>query len=154
MGVAFVSAFEKKGIITTPKHFIANVGDGGRDSYPIHINERLLEEIYFAPFKACFEKGGSRSVMTSYNSLDGVACSANSWLLQEKLKKQWGFNGFVISDANAVGGEVVLHNTAKDYAASGQHAISNGLDVIFQTEYKHYKLFIPHFLMEVLIVID
>lgn len=146
MGVAFVSAFEKKGIITTPKHFIANVGDGGRDSYPIHINERLLEEIYFAPFKACFEKGGSRSVMTSYNSLDGVACSANSWLLQEKLKKQWGFNGFVISDANAVGGEVVLHNTAKDYPASGQHAINNGLDVIFQTEYKHHKLFIPPFL--------
>lgn len=146
MGVAFVSAFEKKGIITTPKHFIANVGDGGRDSYPIHINERLLEEIYFAPFKACFEKGGSRSVMTSYNSLDGVASSANSWLLQEKLKKQWGFDGFVISDANAVGGEVVLHNTAKDYPESGQHAISNGLDVIFQTEYKHHELFIPPFL--------
>lgn len=146
MGVAFVSAFEKKGIITTPKHFIANVGDGGRDSYPVHINERLLEEIYFVPFKACFEKGGSRSVMTSYNSLDGIACSANSWLLQEKLKKQWGFNGFVISDANAVGGEVVLHNTAKDYPASGQHAVSNGLDVIFQTEYKHHQLFIPPFL--------
>lgn len=146
MGVAFVSPFEKKGIITTPKHFIANVGDGGRDSYPVHINERLLEEIYFAPFKACFEKGGSRSVMTSYNSLDGVACSANSWLLQEKLKKQWGFDGFVISDANAVGGEVVLHNTAKDYPASGQHAIGNGLDVIFQTEYKHHQLFLPPFL--------
>ncbi|MBL7709255.1 MAG: glycoside hydrolase family 3 C-terminal domain-containing protein [Chitinophagaceae bacterium] len=146
MGVAFVGAFEKKGIITTPKHFIANVGDGGRDSYPVHINERLLEEIYFAPFKACFEKGGSRSVMTSYNSLDGIACSANSWLLQEKLKKQWGFNGFVISDANAVGGEVVLHNTAKDYPASGQHAVSNGLDVIFQTEYRHHQLFLPPFL--------
>lgn len=145
MGVAFVKAFEKKDIITTPKHFIANVGDGGRDSYPIHINERLLEEVYFAPFKACFEKGGSRSVMTSYNSLDGVACSANSWLLQEKLKKQWGFYGFVISDANAVGGEVVLHNTAKDYPSSGQHAINNGLDVIFQTEYKHHQLFIPPF---------
>ena len=146
MGVAFVSAFEKKGIITTPKHFIVNVGEGGRDSYPIHLNERLLEEIYFPPFKACFEKGGSRSVMTSYNSLDGVACSANNWLLQEKLKKQWGFAGFVISDANAVGGELVLHHTAKDYPASGQHAITNGLDVIFQTDYKHHQLFIPPFL--------
>lgn len=146
MGVAFVSAFEKKDIITTPKHFIANAGDGGRDSYPVHINERLLEEIYFVPFKACFEKGGSRSVMTSYNSLDGIACSTNSWLLQEKLKKKWGFEGFVISDANAVGGEVVLHNTAKDYPTSGQHAISNGLDVIFQTEYRHHQLFIPPFL--------
>lgn len=146
MGVAFVKQFENKGILTTPKHFIANVGDGGRDSYPIHANERLLEEIYFPPFKACIEKGGSRSIMTAYNSLDGIACSANSWLLNEKLKKQWGFGGFVISDANAVGGEVVLHNTAKDYAESGLHAINNGLDVIFQTEYKHHQLFIAPFL--------
>jgi beta-glucosidase len=146
MGVAFVSAFERKNIITTPKHFIANVGDGGRDSYPIHLNERMLEEIYFVPFNACFNKGGSRSVMTSYNSVNGVAASANNWLLNQKLKKQWGFDGFVISDANAVGGEVVLHNTAKDYPESGQHAINNGLDVIFQTEYKHHQLFIPPFL--------
>lgn len=146
MGVAFVRAFEKKGIITTPKHFIANVGDGGRDSYPVHFNERLLEEIYLPPFKSLIEKGGSRSIMTAYNSLDGVASSANNWLLNEKLKKQWGFKGFVISDANAVGGEVVLHNTAKDYAESGLHAIHGGLDVIFQTEYKHHQLFIQPFL--------
>lgn len=146
MGVAFVRPFESAGIITTPKHFIANVGDGGRDSYPVHTSERLLEEIYFPPFKACIEKGGSRSVMTAYNSLNGTACSANNWLLTEKLKKQWGFSGFVISDASAVGGEVVLHNTAADYAESGVHAISNGLDVIFQTAYQHHNLFIDPFL--------
>lgn len=146
MGVAFVKAFEQKGIITTPKHFIANVSDGGRDSYPVHFNERLLDEIYFPPFKAVIEQGGARSIMTAYNSVDGTASSANAWLLQEKLKKQWGFTGFVISDANAVGGEVVLHHTAKDYPASGEHAITNGLDVIFQTEYKHHELFIPPFL--------
>ena len=146
MGIAFVRAFEERGIITTPKHFVANVGDGGRDSYPVHINERLLEELYFPPFKKAIELGGSRSVMTAYNSLNGTAASSNYWLLTEKLKKQWGFRGFVISDANAVGGEVVLHNTAKDYPASGLHAINAGLDVIFQTEYKHHQLFIPPFL--------
>ncbi len=146
MGIAFVRAFEERGIITTPKHFVANVGDGGRDSYPVHINERLLEELYFPPFKKAIELGGSRSVMTAYNSLNGTAASSNYWLLTEKLKKQWGFRGFVISDANAVGGEVVLHNTAKDYPVSGLHAINAGLDVIFQTEYKHHQLFIPPFL--------
>jgi beta-glucosidase len=146
MGIAFVRAFEERGIITTPKHFVANVGNGGRDSYPVHINERLLEELYFPPFKKAIEWGGSRSVMTAYNSLNGTAASSNYWLLTEKLKKQWGFRGFVISDANAVGGEVVLHNTAKDYPASGLHAINAGLDVIFQTEYKHHQLFIPPFL--------
>ena len=146
MGIAFVRAFESRGIISTPKHFVANVGDGGRDSYPIHINERLLEELYFPPFKKAIQNGGSRSVMTAYNSLNGTAASSNHWLLTEKLKKQWGFSGFVISDANAVGGELVLHNTAADYASSGEHAIGGGLDVIFQTEYKHYQLFIQPFL--------
>ena len=64
----------------------------------------------------------------------------------QKLKGEWKFGGFVISDANAVGGDVVLHYTAKDYAEAGKNAINNGLDVIFQTEYNHYKLFIPPFL--------
>lgn len=146
MAVAYVSAFEKMGVITTPKHLIANVGDGGRDSYPIHFNERLLEEIHFPPFRACFERGGTRSVMTSYNSLDGTACSANDWMLNKKLKEEWKFKGFVISDANAVGGANVLHFTSPDYPTSGEQAINGGLDVIFQTSYDHYKLFIPPFL--------
>jgi len=146
MAVAFVSSFEQIGVITTPKHFIANVGDGGRDSYPIHYNERFLDEIFFPPFKAAIKRGGSRSIMTAYNSYDGSASSANDWLLNKKLKKEWGFDGFVISDASAVGGTTVLHNTAKDYPTSGATAITNGLDVIFQTEFKHHELFDPPFL--------
>ncbi|MBI9038029.1 MAG: glycoside hydrolase family 3 C-terminal domain-containing protein, partial [Bacteroidales bacterium] len=145
MAVAFVSPFEKLGVITTPKHFIANVGDGGRDSYPIHFNDRLMEEIYFPAFQACIEKGNSWSVMTSYNSYDGRQCTANNWLLNEKLKKEWDFKGFVISDAGATGGANVLHFTAKDYAESTQQAIENGLDVIFQTSYNHYPLFYEAF---------
>ncbi len=141
MSVAFVSQFEKNGVITTPKHFVANLGDGGRDSYPIHFNERLLEEIYFPAFKACFKEGGSRSVMTSYNSLDGRQCTANDWLLNKKLKDEWGFDGFVISDAGATGGANVLHFTAKDYTESTVQALENGLDVLFQGSYEHYPLF-------------
>ena len=60
MGAAFVSEFEKLGVITTPKHFIANVGDGGRDSYPVHYNERLLREIYLPPFEACVRRVEAR----------------------------------------------------------------------------------------------
>lgn len=146
MGVAFVSAFEKRGVITTPKHFLANNGAGGRDSYPIDYNERLLEEIYLPPFYACFKRGGSRSVMTSYNSINGSPATANDWLLNDKLKKQMGFTGFIISDASAVGGANVLHYTANDYPDASANAINNGLDVIFQTDYDHYKLFIPPFL--------
>ena len=146
MGVAYVSELEKMGIITTPKHFLANVGDGGRDSYPIHFNERLLREIYLPTFEACFKQGGSRSVMTSYNSLDGSPCTGNDWLLNLLLKKEWGFKGFTISDAGATGGANVLHFTAKDYPGSTVSSITNGLDVIFQTSYDHKSLFMPPFL--------
>jgi beta-glucosidase len=145
MGVAFVSAFEKQGIITTPKHFVANVGDGGRDSYPIHANERAMREIHLPPFEACFRRGGSRSVMTSYNSYDGRPCTANDWLLNQLLKTAWGFRGFVISDAGGTGGANVLHFTARDYPDATAQAITAGLDVIFQTNYDHYTLFSPPF---------
>ncbi|MCB0634524.1 MAG: glycoside hydrolase family 3 C-terminal domain-containing protein, partial [Lewinella sp.] len=141
MAMAFISQFEKAGVITTPKHFIANVGDGGRDSYPIHFNERLLEEIYFPAFKACFQRAKAWSVMTSYNSLDGRPCTANDWLLNQKLKKEWGFDGFVISDAGATGGANVLHFTAADYADATRQSVEDGLDVMFQTSHDHYPLF-------------
>lgn len=145
MGLSFISQFEKNGVIATPKHFIANSGAGGRDSYPIHFNERLMEEVYFPPYKACFQKAGAWSVMTSYNSLDGRPCTSNDWLLNQKLKDEWGFQGFVISDAGATGGANVLHFTTKNYAESTKEAIENGLDVIFQTSYDHYQLFYDAF---------
>ncbi|MDO5971926.1 glycoside hydrolase family 3 C-terminal domain-containing protein [Flavivirga aquimarina] len=141
MASAFIGAFEREGVITTPKHFVANVGAGGRDSYPISFNERLLEEIYFPAFKTVFQKTGARSVMTSYNSVDGTPCTSNEWLLRKKLKEEWGFDGFVISDAGATGGANVLHFTAKDYAEATEDAVEAGLDVMFQTNYNHKPLF-------------
>lgn len=146
MGVSFIGAFERMGVVTSPKHFAFNVGAGGRDSYPIDFSKQYLLETELIPFKAVFEKAGARSVMTAYNSINGQPSTANNWLLNDLLKKQWGFRGFVISDAGAVGGSLVLHNTAKDYPESSQQAITNGLDVIFQTDYAHYPLFIPPFL--------
>lgn len=141
MALAFISPFEKANVITTPKHFVANVGAGGRDSYPIHFNERLLEEVYFPAFRAAFTQAGARSVMTAYNSLDGTPCTSNEWLLRKKLKGEWNFDGFVISDAGATGGANVLHFTAKDYPESTEDAVEGGLDVLFQTSYDHYPLF-------------
>ncbi len=145
MCVAFVKEFEKRGIIATPKHFVSNYGAGGRDSYPVHYNERYLREVELPPFEAAFKRGGARSVMTAYNSLDGTPCTANPWLLNDLLRKDWGFTGFVISDAGATGGANVLHFTARDYPGSTENAINGGLDVIFQTAYEHYPLFIDAF---------
>lgn len=146
MAGTYIRNLEQKGIVATPKHFVANVGDGGRDSYPIHASELLLDELYFPPFKNAVQQAGARSIMTAYNSVNGIPATANDWLLNKKLKKDWGFNGFVISDAGAVGGSTVLHHTTADYPASSANAINNGLDVIFQTQYIHHELFMPPFL--------
>lgn len=146
MGLSYVKAFEKAGIITTPKHFAANIGDGGRDSYPVHWNNRYLSEIIFPPFETCIKEGSAKSIMTSYNSVDGTPATANSWLLNKKLKDEWAFDGFVISDAGATGGANVLHFTAADYADATAKSFNAGLDVVFQTDYNHYKLFIDPFL--------
>ncbi len=141
LAVAFVKAFEVRGVITTPKHFVANVGAGGRDSYPIADAERALREIDFPPFVAAIREGEARSIMTSYNSWDGLPCTANPRLLTGILKGEWAFRGFVISDANAVGGINDLHRTSDSFAESGRQAWESGLDVVFQTEIGHAGLF-------------
>lgn len=142
MGVNFVKGFEEIGVITTPKHFAVNSGDGGRDSNPIHFTERFLEETHFVPFKACFQKGHSQSVMTAYNMLDGTPCTANSWLLIDKLRNEWGFDGFTIADADAVGIIHKLHHTVNNFSEAGADAINGGLDVIFQVAYEEHEPFL------------
>ena len=139
MGLAFVRAFERMGVITTPKHFVANVGDGGRDSYPIYLSERFLDEVHFPPFVTTIRDGGARSIMTAYNSVDGAPATQNRWLLNEKLKRVWGFSGFVISDAAATGGATVLHFTEPNTPTAAQHAWNSGLDVVFQSTYEQHR---------------
>jgi beta-glucosidase len=146
MGLAFVRSFERAGVATTPKHFVANVGDGGRDSYPIDWSARLLDEVHFPPFLAAVRHGGARAVMAAYNSVDGSPASASRWLLTRTLKESWGFPGVVIADAGGTGGANVLHGTTPDYETSGQRALEAGLDVLFQTARDHAALFLPPFL--------
>jgi beta-glucosidase len=138
LAAAYVRNIEDLGVVVTPKHLIANVGDGGRDSYPIDFNERTLEEIYFPPFVAALKQGHATSFMSSYNSLDGAPCSANPWLLRKKLKGEWGFEGFVTADAGAVGGILDLQHTVATRQEAVKSAIEGGLDVIFQTDYDHH----------------
>ncbi|MDZ7264574.1 MAG: glycoside hydrolase family 3 C-terminal domain-containing protein [candidate division KSB1 bacterium] len=129
MGVAFCKSFEQEGVITTPKHYAANVGDGGRDSNPIHFSERLMREIYLPAFKACFQEGNATSVMAAYNSYDGTPCSSNRWLLTDVLRGEWGFQGFVVSDYGSVAGILDLHRTAADKLETAKQAVEAGMDV-------------------------
>ncbi|WP_353265497.1 glycoside hydrolase family 3 N-terminal domain-containing protein [Gemmatimonas sp.] len=145
MGRAYIRAFESRGIVSTPKHFVANVGDGGRDSYPIEFSERLLRERYLPPFKSAVLDAGARSIMSAYNSVDGQPASQNRHLLTDVLKREWRFNGFVISDAAATGGSIVLHHTEANTAAAAKHALESGLDVIFQSEYAQHRAWLNAF---------
>lgn len=129
MGVAFCRSIESQGVLTTPKHYAANVGDGGRDSHPVHFSERLLREIYFPAFKACFQEGHATSVMAAYNALDGLPCSADRWLLTDVLRGEWGFKGFVVSDYGSAAGIYNMHHTAATEEDAAQQAVNAGLDV-------------------------
>ena len=129
MGVAFCKPIELQGVITTPKHFVANVGDGGRDSHPIELSETQLREIYFPPFQACIQEGGARSIMSSYNSVNGLPASSNRWLLTDVLRKEWGFQGFVVSDYGSVSGIESAHLVAANASEGAEQALTAGLDV-------------------------
>ena len=129
MAAAYVRAIELRGVATTPKHYVANVGDGGRDSHAIHITEQNLREIYLPPFEAAVREGGARSIMTAYNSLNGVACSANHWLLTDLLKGEWGFTGVVGSDYGAAWGTIGSHHNVGTEAEAAAADINGGLDI-------------------------
>jgi beta-glucosidase len=145
MARAFIVPFERAGVVTTPKHFIANVGEGGRDSYPIEHSDRMLEELFYPPFDVAIHDAGARSVMTAYNSVDGSPATQNRRLINGKLKGDWQFRGFVISDAAATGGATVLHFTEASTATATKDALEAGLDVIFQSSWPQHRPYLDAF---------
>jgi beta-glucosidase len=145
MGRAFIEVFERAGVITTPKHFLANVGEGGRDSYPIDHSERILAERYLPPFDVAVNEAGARSVMTAYNSVDGSPATQNRRLMNGILKGEWGFKGFIISDAAATGGATVLHMTEPNTPTATKDAFEAGLDVVFQSQYGQQRPYLEAF---------
>ncbi|HXT15258.1 MAG TPA: glycoside hydrolase family 3 N-terminal domain-containing protein [Gemmatimonadaceae bacterium] len=145
MAVAFVGAMESTGVIATPKHFVANIGEGGRDSYPVDFSQRMLEEEFFPPFRAAIDEGHARSIMTAYNSVNGIPATQNRALLTGTLRDEWKFKGFVISDQAATGGPTVLQFTEPNTAAATADAVNAGLDVIFQSAYPQYRGYLDAF---------
>jgi len=128
MGVAFVKAFESHGVATTPKHYIDNSGDGGRDSHSINITERLLREVYLPPFEAVIKEGGASTIMSAYNSLNGRACSANHWLLTDILRNEYGFKGWVASDYGATSGIMDQHRNTANPKETAAAALNAGME--------------------------
>ena len=116
--------------ITTLKHFIAyGTTEGGQNGARSIIGPRELKQQFLPPFKRVIE-AGALSVMTSYNSLDGIPCTANRQLLTDVLRGEWGFNrGFVVSDLYSIDGIRGTHHTAATSQDAGIQALLAGVDV-------------------------
>ena len=134
MGASQVEAFQGDDIAdpdnlaTCVKHFAAYGGaEAGRDYNTVEISERLLRECYLPAYKACLD-AGAPMIMPSFNSLSGVPSIANKWLIQKVLKEEWGFDGIVISDYNAIG-ELLKHGVAGNIKDAAQMAFENGCDI-------------------------
>jgi beta-glucosidase len=110
------------------KHFAAyGASESGRDYNVVDMSERRLREEYLPGYKAAIDAGVA-SVMVSFNEINGVPSSCNSYLLHDILRGEWGFEGFVIGDYTSVG-ELVNHGIAADLKEAGELAINAGLDV-------------------------
>jgi beta-glucosidase len=102
MVVPYIQGVQSRGVITTVKHFACNNSDYDRHRVSSDVDERTLREIYLPAFKAAVQRGKSGSIMNAYNPVNGVYSSENKYLLNDILRKEWGFDGFVISDWNSV----------------------------------------------------
>ena len=115
--------------LSTLKHFIAyGASEGGQNGGSNLLGERELRETFLPPFRAAVD-AGARSVMTAYNSADGVPCTANRNMLTGVLRDEWGFGGFVVSDLVSIEGLCETHGVATDIADAAVQALVAGVDV-------------------------
>ena len=102
LAAGYINGIQKKGIAACLKHFAANNQEKYRCVISADIDERTLREIYLKPFEIAVKKANPEAIMCAYNKINSVWCSENSFLLTEVLRNEWNYDGFVISDFNAV----------------------------------------------------
>ena len=127
-------------MVACAKHFAAyGAAQAGRDYNTVEIPERTLREIYLPPFKAALDIG-VKTFMTAFNDLNGVPATSNGYLLNDILKKEWLFDGFVVTDYTSIN-ELVDHATAENEKDAGYQSFQAGVDMDMQGAvfYKHLK---------------
>lgn len=106
MSASYINGVQSRNVGTSIKHFAANNQEHRRMSSSSNVDERTLREIYFPAFEISVKKAQPWTVMCSYNRLNGVYASEHPWLLTDVLRKEWGFEGYVMSDWGAVSNRV------------------------------------------------
>ncbi len=125
-----------RAIIAEPKHFAAyGVTRAGINCSSAHLGERELRTCVLPIFEAAVREAGALGIMVSYNSIDGIPCSGNKWLLTDVLRKEWGFQGFVRSDLGAINRLHRDHRTA----SSGEEAIRQSIEAGMDMQYYDYE---------------
>ncbi|OMF76091.1 glycoside hydrolase family 3 N-terminal domain-containing protein [Paenibacillus glucanolyticus] len=116
-------------VAATLKHFVGyGSSEGGRNAGPVHMGTRELMEVDMLPFRKAVEAGAA-SIMPAYNEIDGVPCTVNTELLGDILRKEWGFDGMVITDCGAIDMLASGHDTAEDGMDAAVQALSAGIDM-------------------------
>jgi len=98
IGAAYVKGVQDQGVAATVKHFVANDSETDRFTVDVRVSEKVLRELYLAPFETIVREGGVWAVMSAYNQVNGVTMTENAWLQRDILKGEWGFDGVIISD--------------------------------------------------------
>jgi beta-glucosidase len=126
-------------VAACPKHFVGyGAAEGGRDYNSVEISEHTLREFYLPPFRAAVDAGAA-TIMTAFNSLNGVPASANPFTIRQILRKEWGFRGIVDSDWTSVG-ELIPHGIANDPANAARKAILAGVEMDMVSSFYHDNL--------------
>jgi beta-glucosidase len=146
MGVAAIfglqghsSLIDENHLLACAKHFAGHgQPEGGTNLAPANFSERVLRENHFYPFEMAVKRANVRTVMASYNEIDGVPNHANKWLLNDVLRGEWGFTGFVISDYDAVNRMVTRQHASLNKAEAAKNAINAGMDFECPSSWKEY----------------
>ncbi len=126
-------------VATSVKHFAAyGAAEAGRDYNTVDMSEIRLRQVYLPPYKAAIDEGAA-TVMSAFNTINGVPATANPFTLTRILRKEWGFDGLVVSDYGAVA-ELMKHGIAGDGATAARKAVTAGVDMDMESNLYHTRL--------------
>lgn len=143
MGVAFIKGMQGDHpyylkTVSTPKHFIANNEEERRHTGSSDVDMRNLYEYYLPAFHKAITEGKAYSIMGAYNELNQVPCNANTFLMTDLLRRQWGFEGYVVSDCGAIADMLFGHKFFKTGAEAAARSILAGCDLNCGTMYREH----------------
>lgn len=125
LSAAYIAGLQSKGVAACVKHFAANNQEYRRMSCDSRVSARALREIYLPAFESAVKKGHVKTVMCSYNLINGTYSCENVWLLTDVLRKEWGFDGFVITDWGAMNERVAALKAGLELEMPSSHGVND-----------------------------